>query len=185
MNNQYYPNDGMECVRSSLANLLVELNDPSAAQAVYDNFRRHELVNSVGTVHSELLPRVMKDLTQEKYDGVIYCHFSSDPTQELIKTYGGQFDDALKAILEDRSTGAIQTAPSRVSGSCPVIFGIEPKSFPIEIDGEVKSIPYQGNEHHVIVMKNSDTFIDNGFEMRYDISDLEVVAVIEFERAKK
>jgi len=37
---KYYPNKDMECGRSALANLLVELNDPLAAQAVYGCFRR-------------------------------------------------------------------------------------------------------------------------------------------------
>lgn len=182
---KYYPNGGMECGRSALANLLVELNDSLAAQAIYERFRKHELVNKAGTIHGALLPRIIRDLTQETYSGVIYCHVSSDPTLELIELYGEQWKRALEAILEDQDAGIIQTAPPQLSHSCPAIIGIKAKCYPIFSGGEIKLVSYRGNDDHVIVMKSSDTFIDNGFEMTYKLNDLEVISVFEAQVKRK
>lgn len=176
-NHQYYPNKDMECGRSALANLLVELNDPLTAQIVYDDFRNHKLVNEVGTIHAALFPRITKDLTQGRYTGTIYCHIGSESIQTLTELYDkNQSKLALETIFEDQSTGAICEAPPTLTLSFPAILCIQPKFYPRMVDGEIRLIPYEGNMGHTIV-GNGENFIDNGFEMKYNRDELEVNGV--------
>lgn len=171
----------MECGRSSLANLLLELNDPRAAQAVYDNFRKHEFVDNRGTTTMLLLPRILRNITEGVYSGIMYCHLEQlNLEQELERWYGNQWEDALNIIREDQALGTIQEAPERLLQSLPAIIVIKPKYFTWK-NGE--KINYSGKINHAVVIKNPQKMIDDGFEVNYEISDLKVVAVFEAKKA--
>lgn len=166
--NRYYPNEnGKECGRSSLANLLVELNDPQTAQVVYDNFKRHELVTSNGVV-MRFFPKILRDLTEGKYSGLVYGRLKDNWEQPIKRLYSDTQEKVVRVAYEELALKTI-TEIENYKGNFPVIASIEvyPK------------------QHHAIVMKNSYIIIDDGLEIIKPYHKLKIITIFEAKKLKK
>ncbi|MBI2102452.1 hypothetical protein HYT55_01325 [Candidatus Woesearchaeota archaeon] len=87
-----FPNRDQECFGCSLANYFELIRESTLADKVYEEFRKHPFVAGNGNIEGGLATRLVSDLTDNIYEGLLQG-FDFSPTHQ---------DDFLKLPQEQR-----------------------------------------------------------------------------------
>lgn len=80
----YFPNkSGLECFRSSLSNLFLELGDKKTANLVYSNLPKHKL--SMPPENIFISTQFVQDLTKNKYSAILETGFPTFNIENSFK----------------------------------------------------------------------------------------------------
>ncbi len=98
----FFPNRDRECFGCSLANYFVLIGEPTLADKIYAEFRKHPFVCPDGQMYGTLATRLVSDLTDYLYNGELLCgSLSPLEEQDLIPLREEQRPLALHAIQEE------------------------------------------------------------------------------------
>ncbi len=99
-----FPNRDQECFGCSLANYFELIREPALADKVYAEFRKHPFVAANGNMHGGLATRLVSDLTDNVYEGLLQGSDFSD----------SQLEDFLE-LPEERRAFAIQALHGEIA----------------------------------------------------------------------
>ncbi|VVB79151.1 Uncharacterised protein [uncultured archaeon] len=161
----YFPNRGLECYNSALANLLLEFGDRTTAELVFNNYRNHRLVSRDGTLHSGLLTRVLSELTNERYFGILHTNFE-DLIGNTQKLFGkSRAEEILRIIAEESAEGRIKGHNGSLNYLPPAI------------------ILAEGNKWgHACVDIGDGTLVNNGEKIICSVESLRIIGLLEVKR---
>lgn len=98
---EFRKNHGNTCFGTSLANLLISIGDANTAKLICKNYRLSYLVRNNGDIHPALTPRIVRDLTQLKYNGILHVNWGKDPVESIKGSYQEDFDTSnVNELLE-------------------------------------------------------------------------------------
>ncbi len=103
-----FPNRDKECFGSSLANYFEFNGQPTLAEKVYDEFRKHPFVAADGSVRALFCTRLVHDLTNDQYRGIFkYLSFDNDTLESLAEDIGEYAAEGLKAVEDEIKAGRL------------------------------------------------------------------------------
>ncbi len=95
-------NRDRECFGSALANYFDMNGEENLAERVYEQFRKHPFVAADGSMHALLCTRMVQDLTEGKYSGILqYGNFRGDTKKSLEISIGNHANEALQTIMKE------------------------------------------------------------------------------------
>src|SRR3990170_6759285 len=98
---QYYrPQTAGECFRTAISNLLLEMHDEEAAERAFTEYPSHPLTFRDGGMFLGVAPRVVRDITHERYRGriMLFCIGPEEIRRDLPKL---QLPQESKATLAE------------------------------------------------------------------------------------
>ena len=102
-------NHGNTCFGISLANLLIVTGDIEDAKLVCENYRLSPLVRNNGDIHPALTPRIVRDLTKERYNAILHVNWGKDPIESIRESYQEGFDTPdvkkLTEVVQEETMG--------------------------------------------------------------------------------
>ena len=156
---KYDVNRDGECFLSSLANaILVEFDDNKTAAKVYEEGRKHNLVQiNVGTI-ATTWPNLVRELSEGKYIGELYCHpdYSSNTLEFVTERFTREQLAIYNKVIEQQN--------------------IHIGTF-FEIDEPVILALKKTETGHAIVDLGDNKYIDNGIEKTINLDSDEIKAV--------
>ena len=106
---KYYRSGPMECMKSALANLILEQGDEKAARKIFDKYNHHPLVLDDGSVTDLVLTRLVSDLTDEEYEAIYFGNVIGDFSKAIQEHYGPKTEDVIKIFMNERQKGRIKS----------------------------------------------------------------------------
>jgi len=122
MEKQYFPNNGNGCLNSAFANLLVELGDTATAKKVYTQYKSHPLVSDNGGTSLRITTRLIAELTEEKYEGILFQNPPPNLEQVIRENYPRKAEELLQIFREEKLAGRIQNFRLKMRYKMPVIY---------------------------------------------------------------
>lgn len=178
MKRDYFPNRDGECYGSAVANALLLLGDNQSAKRFFDLYRNHSFVDPDGGSFALLWPRILKELTDGKYEAKLHVDIHENLEQLVKKTYPHHWQEVLKVIEEEKSSGRIVEFPEELTYSPPAIILTKK-------NGESHAILDASTLISPRPNKGYGTFIDDGIERTTAYEDVIMRAIMEIRMAKK
>lgn len=145
------------CYRVAVPNLLLLSGDSETARKFFDNYPSHDLVGIKGKVMAATAPRILRDLTDGAYDGIVYLYYG-DLEQELWAAAKKHFwrmeDRVVKAAMDELAAGNIRHMRERTNDNGQRLYMIEQRRYgqwPVD--------------HWTAPVLGNDLYIDNGMPM--------------------
>ncbi len=167
LNGYYSPDTALGCYSAALANLLVSLGDVNTAKKVYETYPTHKLVGKDGIMHVGVATRVVRELTNGQYEGIL--HLGSKDLEGMCteEIFGDKKDATLTALREEMSADYVRHhTGSLAHDGRSSIYWIQRSS---------------GGGHWVVPNTDEDYYIDNGV-LKWPLEDLEVTGVLELRK---
>ena len=145
----YKPNTNQACFGVALTNLLLYLKDETTACEVWNNYESHSLVRPKGDIHPAFATRLVKDLTQEKYDAILYMNWEADPKNEIRHSFIDSLkvsnpDCLVEIIAEEEKSRSIRGfSKDMIQYMTPSILFLK------RTDKELHAIAYLGNDRYI------------------------------------
>ena len=167
----YAPAMKRDCYRVALANLLVSLKDFDTARQAFDAYPQHELVGIEGAMHLGAAPRLTRDLTDGRYEGVLYKDFPDKDTFYLFeddtdKLFGENVYAVLEAIRAEARNGNIREHNGVVIPSGHPLYWVERN-------------PAEG--HWIVPDIDCNSYIDDGV-LKWPLDNLRIVGLLDVRR---
>lgn len=164
------PPEECSSFHSALVYALQVLHDEEAAEMAAERVSGHEFVLKNGSMHIGLWPRIVRDVTERRFDGRVTMDLPDDLASFVNQVYNGGSARALAAIEEDIRAGRVKQYRDAVGYTQPVIHAVE-------IDGDLHALLELCN------LSNGTTrFILNNEVVEWQRERLNIKAVLELER---
>ena len=162
MHASYVSNLNEECFGVSLQNFLIVQGDTPTARVVRQRYRGHPLVLAEGKTYGLLTPRILRDVTDGRYHGILTID-ARVGMAELEQELPIDFRSIASGELE---RGAITLAELPITYTTPAIVYL--------VDGEGRG--------HCLVQKGHGIFIDNGQITPFVPDNLPVIGIMAVRR---
>lgn len=151
------------CYGTALANLFISLGDIDTARKVFETYPKHGLVREDGLSHIGTVTRILRDLTDETYEGILYVNLPEDLDRITEVYFGEMTGKILEATKYEISLGYIQGHNGHIANNGHILYAARgPHDY----------------GHWVVPNIEEDSYIDNGFR-KWPIEDLEVMSVLQ------
>lgn len=160
MKAKYYPNEGNECFRSSLANLLIEMGDPATAELAYNNYSGHPFTKSG---HIGISTRLVRDLTESKYGATMVWHPNVNLEKATREYFKERAQDILMIINEEMFKRNLSIKNGKTNFKEPFMY---------EVSNATNEIS------HWLVAREDGLDINDGVVMRYPIEFVSIDGVL-------
>ena len=164
----YRQNALLGCYGAALANLLVSLGDADTAKKVFETYPTHELSGRDGIMHVGVATRVVRDLTDGRYEGILYIGIGVRDLELrcTAEVFGERKDKTLEALREEVTANHVRYHVGSLPHNDHSLYWIQRTS---------------GGGHWVVPKPDDDYYIDDGI-LKWPLENLKITGMMKVKK---
>ena len=152
MEKTYFKGPFGACFADSLMNLLLELDDLECAKQIPAKYKDSPLRLPNLTINPSLMTRAVRDLTSDKYSGILHANIVPD-IESALRNMGydngkRDFNNIVRIVREEIKNGNILSHNGQIPANPPEIFLIEEPAFNPDL--------------HTMVVRSDGKYVNEG-----------------------